>query len=250
MFRSRPKIVYTFSYSRRTPPRRPLVQRLTPLAWASLLAGGFLVASCLFFLAHRLGPSLPTIDWAAMPQPAIPTSTDNRMAVPTAVAPQPPRLKSTVASAAKTPTTATTNTGNTTALPTAQTAQIETTVKQYYSLITGMSLPMYLAQRDLLWPTFFAGEALQAIQKAQAEQTTYDALLEGDVVVTVEEISTDGRAATVRVVRKSWLTDTIDIVTQSTQATRVQQPDTTLTLRMEFVALESRWKIVQINTMN
>lgn len=145
------------------------------------------------------------------------------------------------------PRLAPTEVGKTVANNSPQVAQIETTVKQYYSMIKGMGLPMYLAQRDLLWPTFFAGEALQNIQATQMKQTSYDYLHEGHVVVTIEEISADGRAASVRVIHKGWLTNTIDIATQTIQATRVHQPDATLMLHMEFFPSENRWKITQMH---
>lgn len=124
--------------------------------------------------------------------------------------------------------------------------EIETHIKQYYSLVKQMPLQMYLADKDFLLPMFFVDEPLRESEKAISERHEYVRIDSGDVTVNVVEVSPDGLTATVQVSLKNWMTSTLDTRTGQQKGQAVQQKNLIQIMGVQFDAADQRWKIASV----
>ena len=214
--------------------RRPFLQRLTPLAWLCVLAviGGLGVV-IVPRVRLRVEAARPIVVATAISRASTPPTLPK---ITPAVEPQittaPPQVTSVMTSTNPAPSTTI--------------REIETHIKQYYSLVKQMPLQMYLADKDFLLPMFFVDEPLRESEKAISERHEYVRIDSGDVTVNVVEVSPDGLTATVQVSLKNWMTSTLDTRTGQQKGQAVQQKNLIQIMGVQFDAADQRWKIASV----
>jgi hypothetical protein len=263
-----PRYEATFKLSQ----RRVWYARLTPLAWFCVFLGGLGVAAVLItvmnlWVASRNGAGVLSSQQvqpaAAQPRVVATQSPAKYMVVarPTArpavavVAPKPSKDAHAAAATISGDTIAgqgydTAPTGAAASSAATSTGgkgtgsnTIVANIQEYYKSIKEMPMGMYMAERNLLLPTYFYGDGLKAVNAFETNRETYDYIKAGNVEVRV--VSVKGRSAVVAIKQKSWVTDVYDVKTGEVKEADVKQDVVEQTVRVTYDSADGRWKFAE-----
>lgn len=270
----------TFSESK----PRPVVQRLTPLAWFCVfliilaLIGALIVTirkltdnNGTQTLDQRLGRPAATQATAvpAVEAPIVAQPVNSAETVPTAAQPVAPAevgaptvvpvatVAVPVAQAPAAVPAAPTN-GVTWAAemtqqadgswmaPQGVVAQASSDIKAYYESARNRTLEEYLQQRNQILATYYVGDGLQLMNAYEAKRAQYGMNKSGEVSVEVKNFAQDGQTAQIAVTTKNWVNDIFDIRTKQLTKSDFKQQDSTLNLAIRFDLAAKRWKIEKV----
>jgi hypothetical protein len=116
-------------------------------------------------------------------------------------------------------------------------------LKQYFDSIKKMPMQVYLAEREVLLKTYFAGAGLTAMAEGEGKRETYDYFKEGDVDVRV--VSVSGRNAVVQVKPLGLVRDVYDLKTRKVAKPDVVVEPQNIRLRVVYDASAERWKFAE-----
>ena len=119
-------------------------------------------------------------------------------------------------------------------------------IKAYYELARNRPLGKYMQQRDQILTTYYIGDGLQLMGAYEAKRTQYGMNKSGDVSVEVKSFAQDGLTAQVAVTTKNWVNDIYDIATRQLTKSDFKQQDSTLNLAIRFDVTGNRWKIEKV----
>ena len=119
-------------------------------------------------------------------------------------------------------------------------------IKAYYELARNRPLGKYMQQRDQILTTYYIGDGLQLMATYEKQRTQYGMNKSGDVSVEVKSFAQDGLTAQVAVTTKNWVNDIYDIATRQLTKSDFKQQDSTLNLAIRFDVTGNRWKIEKV----
>ena len=119
-------------------------------------------------------------------------------------------------------------------------------IKEYYELARNRPLGKFMQQRDQILTTYYIGDGLQLMATYEKQRTQYGMNKSGDVSVEVKSFAQDGLTAQVAVTTKNWVNDIYDIETRQLTKSDFKQQDSTLNLAIRFDVTGNRWKIEKV----
>ena len=124
--------------------------------------------------------------------------------------------------------------------------QLVRDIKAYYKVMRDLEFDDYLAQRDLLFASYFDYPQIQTMKDAEDKRQTYELNRDGEVSVSVLDFTEKGNRAEVQIFTKGWVDDIVDFHTKDLLTTGQKQPDQRLDVRMRYDAIEGRWKFEEV----
>ena len=255
-----------------SPYRRPLLQRLTPLAWfvvalavIGLLGGGAVLVyrasearNGTELLADRLsGRTGATTAQASRPT-ALPPSAAQSAA-------QSHGSGNVLAKRAVTAVPTVMPTAAPTAMPTADPNRVAwadqlepqrdgtllapqavvdkavADLSAYYVLQRDLPLADYLARRDEILATYFSGPALEAMREQEAQRKQYPMNRGGQFTLQVRDFAPDGKTAKAGVILRGWTNDIYDVATKRVRAKGQIDQDMFAIITIRFDQANGRW---------
>jgi hypothetical protein len=124
--------------------------------------------------------------------------------------------------------------------------QLVRDMKAYYKVMRDLEFEDYLAQRDVLFASYFDNPQLETLKAAEAERKTYELNRDGEVTVNVQKFTEKGNRAEVQIFTKGWVDDVYDFNTKELVKAGKRQTDQRLDVRMRYDAIEGRWKFEEV----
>ena len=116
----------------------------------------------------------------------------------------------------------------------------------YYAMQRDLPLDDFLAKREWMLTTFFAGQALEEMRKLEQSRDLYGMYHSGRLTIEVRNFSPDGFRAKAGVITRDWVSDVYDVASKQLVAKGRVKKDALTVMTIVFDQASERWKFTAV----